>query len=130
MAQAALAPYVGRIRTFTTDETEPVVGIIAIEAPGHTPGHTAYLIESGGEKLLIWGDILHNAAIQLLRPDEKLARDVITDQAIITRKRILDYAAQERLLVSGMHLAFPGLGHIRKEVNHYVHIPELWKPTL
>lgn len=130
MAQAALAPYEGRIRTFGAEDNEPVSGIQAIEAPGHTPGHTAYLVESNGDRLLIWGDILHNATIQLLRPEEKLAMDVNPDQAIETRKRILDWTAEERLLVTGMHLNFPGLGHVRKESNHYVHVPAIWRSTL
>lgn len=130
MAQAALASYEGRIRTFVKEENEPVSGIQAIEAPGHTPGHTAYLVASNGEKLLIWGDILHNATIQLLRPEEKLAMDVNPEMAIETRRRILDWTAEERLLVTGMHLNFPGLGHIRKEDNHYVHVPALWRSML
>ncbi|WP_310830661.1 MBL fold metallo-hydrolase [Paenibacillus pedocola] len=130
MAQAALAPYAGYIRTFSSEETEPVTGIKAIAAPGHTPGHTAYFIESGEEQLLIWGDILHNATIQLRRLDETLVMDVLPDQAVQSRKRLLEYAATERLLVTGMHLAFPGFGHIKKEADHYVHIPEIWKPAL
>lgn len=130
MAQTAMAPYEGLIRTFGRDEKEPVSGIQAIEAPGHTPGHTAYLIESNGEKLLIWGDIVHNATIQLNRPDEKLVLDVNPELAIVTRKRILDWAAEERLLVSGMHLSFPGLGHVLKEVNHYIHVPAFWSSQL
>ncbi|MFK0522040.1 MBL fold metallo-hydrolase [Paenibacillus illinoisensis] len=130
MAQAALAPYKGRIRTFTTGENEPVPGIQAIEAPGHTPGHTAFLIKSNGDRLLIWGDILHNASIQLLRPDEKLAMDVFPEIAVKTRKRILDFAADEQLLISGMHLSFPGFGYIRKEQDHYVHVPEYWNSKL
>ncbi|OBZ14731.1 hypothetical protein A8L34_12530 [Bacillus sp. FJAT-27264] len=130
MAQDAFAPYQGQIRTFTNADKEPVSGIQAIEAPGHTPGHTAYLIESNGEKLLIWGDILHNAAIQLLRPEEKIIMDVLPELGVETRKRILEFAATEKLLVSGMHLDFPGFGHIRKQEDHFVHIPEKWQPTL
>ncbi|MFF2089261.1 MBL fold metallo-hydrolase [Paenibacillus sp. NPDC058174] len=130
MAEAAFAPYEGRIRTFAVTETEPVAGIQAIEAPGHTPGHTAYLIESNGEKLLIWGDIIHNAAIQLMRPEEKIVMDVLPELGVETRKRILDLAAEEKLLVSGMHLNFPGFGRIRKEADHYVHVPEKWSPEL
>ncbi|MEH7143123.1 MBL fold metallo-hydrolase [Priestia megaterium] len=130
LAKAALTPYESSIRTFSNDESEPVHGIKAIEAPGHTPGHTAYLIESNGDKLLIWGDIIHNATLQLLRPDEKVAMDYNPVQAVTTRKRILDLAANERLLVSGMHLDFPGFRHIKKEGNHYVQVLERWKTEL
>ncbi|WP_028562659.1 MBL fold metallo-hydrolase [Paenibacillus pinihumi] len=130
MAQAAFAPYESRIRTFTSSEKEPVPGIQAIAAPGHTPGHTVYLIESKGEKLLIWGDVIHNTSIQLQRPEEKVIMDVCPEVAVETRIRILDFAAGEQLLVTGMHLHFPGFSYIRKDKDRYVLLPEKWKPSL
>ena len=130
LGKAALTPYESSIRTFSNSESEPVHGIKAIEAPGHTPGHTAYLIQSSGDKLLIWGDTVHNATIQLLRPDEKLKMDVHPEKAIISRKRILELAANEKLLVTGMHLDFPGFSYIKKEGNHYVQFLERWKTKL
>ena len=36
---------------------------------GHTPGHTAYLIGSGNEQLLIWGDTVHVPEVQTARPE-------------------------------------------------------------
>jgi len=130
LAKVALTPYANSIRTFSKGDLEPVHGIKAIEAPGHTSGHTAYLIESNEDKLLIWGDILHNATIQLLRPEEKLAMDNNPEQAATTRKRILELAVSETLLVSGMHLDFPGFSYIKKEGDHYVQVQERWKTEL
>ena len=53
--------------------------------PGHTPGHTNWLLQSGGERLLIWGDIVHLAAVQLARPEARLIYDVDTELAAATR---------------------------------------------
>jgi glyoxylase-like metal-dependent hydrolase (beta-lactamase superfamily II) len=125
MVRAALAPYEGKIVTFSSQV--PLPSITAIEAPGHTPGHTAFLIESEGEKLLIWGDIVHNATIQLLRPEEKLAMDVDSDLAVSSRKRLLDFASSEGVLVTGMHLDFPAFGYVKKVHDHYVYVPKQWR---
>ena len=65
--RAVTAPYRDRIRRIKDGEVLP--GITAMLRPGHTPGHTNWLIQSGGERLLIWGDIVHLAAVQLARPE-------------------------------------------------------------
>ena len=61
------APYRDRIRRIKDGEVLP--GITAMLRPGHTPGHTNWLIQSGGERLLIWGDIVHLASVQMARPE-------------------------------------------------------------
>ena len=68
------APYRDRIRRIKDGEVLP--GITAMLRPGHTPGHTNWLIQSGGERLLIWGDIVHLASVQMARPDATLIFDV------------------------------------------------------
>ncbi len=90
-------------------------GIEAILAPGHTPGHTAYRVQSGEKSLLIWGDVVHLPAIQLARPEAGVSFDVDGAMAAATRKRILDQAAADRSLVAGMHLEFPALGSVRRD---------------
>jgi glyoxylase-like metal-dependent hydrolase (beta-lactamase superfamily II) len=110
--RATLAPYKGRIRRIKDGEVLP--GITAMMRPGHTPGHTNWLIQSGGERLLIWGDIVHLAAVQLARPEARLIYDVDTDLAAATRATVLDWAAKERLTVAGAHLVFPGFGRVTK----------------
>jgi glyoxylase-like metal-dependent hydrolase (beta-lactamase superfamily II) len=108
--RAVLAPYKGRIRRIKDGEVLP--GITAMLRPGHTPGHTNWLIASGGEQLLIWGDIVHLAAVQLARPDARLIYDVDTELAARTRAQVLDWCAAERLTVAGAHLGFPGFGRV------------------
>jgi glyoxylase-like metal-dependent hydrolase (beta-lactamase superfamily II) len=73
-ARAAIAAYRERLRTTCGGEVLP--GITAIPEPGHTPGHTGWLVSSEGDALLIWGDIVHLHAIQFARPDAGLIVDV------------------------------------------------------
>ena len=110
MVAVATAPYRKRMRQVRDGEVMP--GISAMLLPGHTPGHTGWLIQSGGEGLLIWGDIVHLAAIQVPRPDTGLIYDVDPGMACATRRRMFDRVAADKLRIGGAHLDFPGFGHI------------------
>jgi glyoxylase-like metal-dependent hydrolase (beta-lactamase superfamily II) len=109
------APY--RLRRIKDGEVLP--GITATMRPGHTPGHTNWLIQSGGERLLIWGDIVHLAAVQLARPEARLIYDVDTDLAAATRATVLDWVHRERLVVAGAHLGFPGFGRVVRKGERF-----------
>jgi len=92
-------------------ETEIVPGIKAVAAPGHTPGHMALAIASGGEQLLYISDaVLH--PIHLEQPEWYAAVDFAPEQVVATRHRLLNRAAGEKALVLAFHFPFPGLGHI------------------
>jgi glyoxylase-like metal-dependent hydrolase (beta-lactamase superfamily II) len=106
------APYRNRIRRIKDGEVQP--GITAMRRPGHTPGHTNWLIQSGGDRLLIWGDIVHVAAVQVPRLDAALIFDVDPDLARATRRQVFDWVAGERLTVAGAHLPFPGFGRLER----------------
>jgi glyoxylase-like metal-dependent hydrolase (beta-lactamase superfamily II) len=106
------APYRDRIRRAKDGEVLP--GIAAMLRPGHTPGHTNWLFQSGTERMLIWGDIVHLAAVQMARPDATLVFDVEPQIARITRERVLGWVAAERLCVAGAHLPAPGFGHVER----------------
>jgi len=125
-ARAAFAAYSGRTRLIEGGEVLP--GITAIPEYGHTPGHTGYLVASGGDSVLIWGDIVHIPGVQFARPDVGMVFDVDGAAAIATRKRIMDMAATERLRICGMHLDFPCFGHVVRQRDGYVHLPEVWTP--
>src|SRR5208282_2754715 len=62
LARSVLDAYRGRVRTIAAGEVLP--GITAVPEPGHTPGHTGWLIASSGDSLLIWGDIVHMPGVQ------------------------------------------------------------------
>jgi glyoxylase-like metal-dependent hydrolase (beta-lactamase superfamily II) len=103
-------PYRARMRTVRDGEAIP--GVSAVLLPGHTPGHTGWLIHSGKDSLLIWGDLVHLASIQIARPDTGLVYDIDPQAACATRRRMFDRGAADKLKVAGAHLDFPGFGTI------------------
>ncbi|MGL4289475.1 MAG: MBL fold metallo-hydrolase, partial [Phreatobacter sp.] len=129
MAQAAVKPYADarRLRRISADG-EVVPGIAAIAAPGHTPGHTGYRITSGDQQLLVWGDIVHAAAFQFARPDWSIAFDTDQAMAAASRKRMFDMTAADRITIAGMHLPFPGIGHVVRDGEGYRFVPISWRP--
>jgi glyoxylase-like metal-dependent hydrolase (beta-lactamase superfamily II) len=127
-AREQTAPYLKRMRTFSQGEVFP--GVTALPIHGHTPGHTGYLIESAGERLLIWGDVVHIPEVQVPRPEVSMVVDTDPVAAAAARRRIFDMAASERLLVTGMHLHFPGFAHVVREGASYRLVPEAWQQTL
>jgi len=107
-----------------TGETVLVPGVRAIKADGHTPGHTAFVIESEGQKLVIWGDVVHAHAVQFARPEVSIEFDVDQQRAVATRKALFHELAASGTLVAGMHLPFPGIGRIRPDgQDSYAWVP-------
>jgi glyoxylase-like metal-dependent hydrolase (beta-lactamase superfamily II) len=121
-AQVQLAPYRQRLRLFEGGEVFP--GVTAMPLHGHTPGHTGYAVASGEDSLLIWGDIVHVPELQLPRPEIGMQFDVDPELAVATRRRVFDMVVTDRLLVTGMHLHFPGLSHLVRQGEGYVLVPE------
>jgi glyoxylase-like metal-dependent hydrolase (beta-lactamase superfamily II) len=128
LARATIAAYADRTRLLTAGEALP--GISILPEPGHTPGHSGWLIASGGEALLIWGDIVHMPGVQFARPEAGMGFDVDGAAAIETRKRIMDMTAADRLMVAGMHLDFPCFGHVVRGSGGYAFVPDVWTPTV
>lgn len=87
-------------------------GVAAIAAQGHTPGHTLFLLESSGERLLIWGDLVHAMAIQIPRPNTSIRYDSDPLQAAATRMAVLEFVARQDIPVAGMHIPYPGIGFV------------------
>lgn len=110
LARRTLDAYARQVRLF--DEGEISEGILPVWLPGHTPGHTGFRITSGGECLVIWGDIVHFPHIQSARPEASIAFDWDPRQAEETRKKILAQVAKEKLLIAGMHLDRSGFAHV------------------
>lgn len=129
MARDAAAPYrqAGKWKTFDKDQ-QLVPGIDSLAARGHTPGHSGYLLRSAGQSLLIWGDLVHNHAVQFVRPEVAFEYDVDKKKAVAARKALFARAAAEKLLVGGMHLPFPGIGHVRREPRGYAWVPVEFGP--
>jgi len=123
-AHANLDPYVAadKFRTFANNAS-PLPGIGSVHRPGHTPGHSAIVLESSGEKLVIWGDIAHGDALQFDQPEVTVSFDVDQSRAVATRALAFAEAADQAYLVAGSHHAFPGIGHIRRDETNYDWVP-------
>ena len=121
-------PYKDRWRLFQQGEVFP--GITAIPRHGHTPGHTTFLISSGNEQLLIWGDTVHVPEVQTARPEVCMEFDCDADAAAAARRKVFDMVATDRLLVTGMHLHFPGFAHLVRRGPAYQLIPTAWEQAL
>jgi glyoxylase-like metal-dependent hydrolase (beta-lactamase superfamily II) len=104
-------------------EAEIFPGIRYINTPGHTPGHTSLVISSGGEQLMIFGDVVHHP-IQLIKPDIRMIMDLEIEHAIDSRIRILEQASSTSALVFACHFPFPGFGYIVKHKDTW-----LWHPV-
>ena len=124
-AMASLNPYVkaDRFKAFDGD-TALVPGVRAQFTGGHTPGHSFYVIESKGEKLVLWGDAMHVGAVQFAAPAITIAFDSDTKGAAAARAKAYADAAEQGYWVGATHLSFPGLGRLRAaEGGAYVFVP-------
>lgn len=126
MGRKQLQPYIdaGRVRTFTEGEILP--GIAAVPCPGHTPGHTAYLMGSGPGAILAWGDTVHVQEVQLPFPDVTVIFDWTPEDAAASRRKLIEKVVAEGLTVAGAHLHFPGFGHIARWGAGYSLVQEPW----
>jgi len=123
-AMASLKPYVdtGKFKAFDGG-AELVPGMKAVAAYGHTPGHTIYVVESKGQKLVLWGDLMHVAAVQFPNPAVTIQFDTNGKAAAVQRKKAFADAAKGGYWVGAAHLSFPGIGHLRSEGSGYVFVP-------
>ena len=123
-AMASLNPYVatGKFKPFD-GETELVPGIRAVPARGHTPGHTIYAVESQGNKLVVWGDLMHVAAVQFAMPSVTIQFDTDAKAAAPQRQKNYADAAKKGYYVAVAHVSFPGIGRLRADGKGYEWLP-------
>ena len=123
-AQMSLGPYVtaGRFKAFD-GSVELFPGIRSIATPGHTPGHSIYSVESKGHRLVLWGDLMHVAAVQFPKPAVTISFDTDSPAAAKQRQKAYADAAKGGYLVAASHLPFPGIGRLRAEGKGYVWVP-------
>ena len=124
LAQASAKPYlaVGKWKPIAAG-AEVLPGVRSRSIAGHTPGHTGYEFSSGGQSLLIVGDAVHVAQVQLERPDIGVVFDADGTTSDRSRAALFEEVARTGQLIGGQHLPFPSLGRLRKEGTGYVWVP-------
>jgi glyoxylase-like metal-dependent hydrolase (beta-lactamase superfamily II) len=107
----------------TVERFEPgrelLPGVRSMPAFGHTAGHTSFMVESGGQKLLYWADTTNIAALFVRNPDWAVAFDADPEAARKVRRSLMELAVKENLLVAGYHLTLPGIGRLTPRGNGY-----------
>lgn len=122
-AMVSMKPYQAKFKAIDGADVELVPGIHALAAPGHTPGHTVYAIESKGERMVFCGDLMHVAAIQFPDPSVTIQFDSDSKKAAPQRQKMYADAAAKGYYLAFAHVSFPGIGHVRKAGNGYEWLP-------
>jgi len=127
MAKGAMKPYAdaGKLQ-MSKDGTEFAPGVRSVFTPGHTVGHNMVRVSSGKDDFLIWGDIVHCAALQFPHPERSVAFDTDPALALANRRKVFDMVATDRLLFAGAHLPFPGVGRATKSGTGYMYVPVIF----
>ena len=121
-AQKNLLPNRDRIH-YIKDGEEFLPGITAMAAPGHTNGHTIFMIQSGNDQLCYIGDLAHHPVLLLEHPRTQFAFDTDPAQSAETRVRMLSMLAANRTTLLAYHFAWPGLGHVAKAGDGFRYFP-------
>ena len=117
-AEARLERFHGRAESFEPEQRLSA-NIEALGAAGHEIGHTCFRVTSGGDTILIWGDIVHVPSLQFDKPEIAWEFDADQDQARASRLRIMALAADDRTSVAGAHLDLPGVGRVFRAGNSF-----------
>lgn len=127
LAQNTMKAYAGRVRT-VADGADGLAGISLVPLPGHTPGHSGWMLSSGAESLLIWGDVVHMAGLQFSNPEAGTVYDMEPVVTEASRRRAFDMAATERFMVAGPHTDFPSFGYVERRGGAFGFVPVAWMP--
>lgn len=109
---------------------EVVPGVTAVATPGHTVGHTSYVLSSGRETMMFTGDIAHHEVLLLKRPRMEFVYDTDPALAVQSRLRVLDMVATDRMPIVSYHFPFPGIGHVAKSGDGFAWYPAPAKTLL
>jgi len=106
-------------------------GITSVASPGHTPGHSSFVVASGSDKVLMQVDITAGAAFLFVKnPEWQLVFGVDKPLGVQTRGKLYDMAIAEKMRIQAFHAAFPGLVRVEKDGNGYRWVPAIWNASL
>jgi glyoxylase-like metal-dependent hydrolase (beta-lactamase superfamily II) len=126
-ARRIFSDIAGEVRRFKPG-AEVAPGIVSIPAFGHTPGHCAFSVASRNQSMLVMSDAVRNPYLFARHPDWQPLFDQDGPMAVTTRRRMLNRAAADRMLVEAYHFPFPACGHIARNGKGYELVPVMWQP--
>jgi glyoxylase-like metal-dependent hydrolase (beta-lactamase superfamily II) len=118
-----------RLKTYEWDK-EVIPGVTAQGTPGHSPGHTSYVIASGSDTVYLQSDVTHVPFLFVRHPDWHAFYDQDGAMAEATRRKVYDMLVADKMRVQGFHYPFPSLAHVEKYGTGYREIPVIWNPTI
>jgi len=116
--------------TFIKDGASVATGITSLFAPGHTPGHMSFHIESQGKRIFLGADFCNHYVASLQNPDWHMAFDMEKDLAGQTRRKLLDMLAAEKIPFTSYHMPFPAVGYVEKKDDGFVYVPASYQLNL
>ena len=118
-----------RVRTYEGGK-EVIPGVTAQGTPGHSPGHSSFVIASGSDSVYVQSDVTHVPFLFVRHPDWHVFYDQDAAMAEATRRKVYDMLAADKMRVQGFHYPFPSLAHVEKVGNGYREIPVIWNPNI
>ncbi len=109
---------------------EVVGGLTAVATPGHSVGHSSFVLSSGASTVFIQGDVAHIPVLFVANPGWHAAIDQDPVMAEATRRKVYDMLAAEKMLVQGFHYPFPALAHVEKTATGYHEVMVPWNPSI
>ena len=118
-----------RLRTYEWDK-EVLPGVLAVGTPGHTPGHTSYVVNSSAAKVYVQSDVTHAPFLFARHPGWHAFYDHEPVLAEATRRKVYDMLAAEKMMVQGFHYPFPSVAPVEMTATGYLVVPMQWSPVL
>ncbi|MBK9082935.1 MAG: MBL fold metallo-hydrolase [Rhizobiales bacterium] len=129
MVRRVFGPMAKDVKPFEWGK-EAAPGLMAVAAPGHTPGHTAFALQSGAGRMMVMSDTTNHPALFVRNPDWMAIFDMDGEQARQTRRKLLDMAASEKAQVAFYHAPFPATGYIARDGDKFRLAPAQWSAQL
>jgi glyoxylase-like metal-dependent hydrolase (beta-lactamase superfamily II) len=118
-----------RVKTYEWGK-EVLPGVTAQGTPGHTVGHSSFVIASGSESVYVQSDVTHVPFLFVRHPDWRVFYDQDGEMAEATRRKVYDMLVADKMRVQGFHYPFPSLAHVEKVGSGYREIPVMWNPNI
>lgn len=113
--------------SFLNNGGQVAPGITAVLAPGHTPGHMCFMLESGGQKLMLTADLANHYVWSVGKPDWEVRFDMDKQLAASSRRKILGTLAEEKTPFIGYHMPFPALGYVEADGDGFRYVPHSYQ---